>query len=519
MAISSIHIENGKAGYFAHNSRESETINSIFSDEKNYCSCSKNEAFKIYRSELNKRKEVYVNNTKQRFQGKTVTHLSAILNFNKEHTQADIKKICDHLEKLLDTKVIQFSMHRDEGHTIEKGSEDIHSKLYETVDIKNYHAHIEFMGIDSKGKSLKQKIDKPFLKQLQTDTANILNMQRGQQSGYSKDEYKKIQEQLEPIASYPSKKAYNQAFNKVAKELEYMKARKKPVKRLDTYEYKEYAKKLGIKDKEIQEIKEKQTDINLAKQKDLKEEVSRLRAELQGKSAIREDYAKLEELNRDLKQQIKDKSLTVIDLQDKIKGLEIQFLQEKKEKEYFKSLVEVKKIEVEESLVLSKKINSNPIMNDYEHKINEYEKQLVDYEETFVKLDEILLTEDEKIQGKDYLTTSEVIERVSEVKNQNNWFKARFIELNKLLDKPLEIDKLLDKSLERYTDIFKAIYNKIRFGVEDTKNFINKLRDNAKDMNKTFNKQLSKEDTPRIEIEEENISISPFKRKNVSQNK
>lgn len=265
MAISSIHIENGKPGYFAHNSREAETKNSIFTDEKNYCSCSKDEAFKIYRTELNKRKETYINNTKQKFQAKTVTHLSAILNFNKEHTPADIKKVCDHLEKILDTKVIQYSLHRDEGHTIEKNSEGIHNKLYETIDIKNYHAHIEFMGIDSNGKSLKQKIDKSFLKKLQTDVAKILNMKRGQESGYSKKEYKEIQDKLEPIASYPSKKAYNQAFNKVAKELGYIKERKKPVKRLDTYEYKEFASKLGEKDKEIEELKEKinsQTSFN-----------------------------------------------------------------------------------------------------------------------------------------------------------------------------------------------------------------------------------------------------------------
>ena len=36
MATSSIHIEAGASGYFAHNSRESKTVNSIFDDEKNF---------------------------------------------------------------------------------------------------------------------------------------------------------------------------------------------------------------------------------------------------------------------------------------------------------------------------------------------------------------------------------------------------------------------------------------------------------------------------------------------------
>ncbi len=73
-----------------------------------------------------------------------------------------------------------------------------------------------------------------------------------------------------------------------------------------------------------------------------------MRNQLKINKAIRSDYAQLEQLNKDLKQQIKDKTLTISDLQDKIKGLETQLLEEKKEKEHFKSLVEVKEIEIVE---------------------------------------------------------------------------------------------------------------------------------------------------------------------------
>lgn len=191
MAISSIHIEAGKGGYFAHNSREAPTINSVFSDEENFCSCSKNKAFEVYRAELEKRSAAYSNRTRQQLQKKTVTHLSAIVNFNKEHTPNDIKKICDHLENKLDTKVIQYAMHRDEG---------------KSADDKNYHAHIEFMGLDRDGNSVRRKLDKKMLSTLQDDVAILLAMERGKN---------------------------------------YAKAREKRPKRLDTYEYKEHAKKLG----------------------------------------------------------------------------------------------------------------------------------------------------------------------------------------------------------------------------------------------------------------------------------
>ena len=62
MAISSIHFAAGKGGYFAHNSRETPTKNAIFSDEKNYCSANKDEAFKIYRDELEIRTKAYLDN-------------------------------------------------------------------------------------------------------------------------------------------------------------------------------------------------------------------------------------------------------------------------------------------------------------------------------------------------------------------------------------------------------------------------------------------------------------------------
>jgi hypothetical protein len=55
-------------------------------------------------------------------------------------------------------------MHRDEG---------------KSIDDKNYHAHIEFMGLDSKGESVRRKLDRPTLKTLQTDVAKLLGMERG----------------------------------------------------------------------------------------------------------------------------------------------------------------------------------------------------------------------------------------------------------------------------------------------------------------------------------------------------
>lgn len=71
MAISSIHFAAGHSGYFDHNSREAETNNAIFKDEKNYCSANKKEAFEIFNKELKLRKEAYENRTGQKLQKNT----------------------------------------------------------------------------------------------------------------------------------------------------------------------------------------------------------------------------------------------------------------------------------------------------------------------------------------------------------------------------------------------------------------------------------------------------------------
>jgi hypothetical protein len=248
MAISSIHIQAGQVGYFAHNSRESKTVNSIFDDEKNFCSCSNSEAFGIFKTELQKRTEAFLKNHKQsKLHSKTVTHFSAIVNFNKDHTSEDIQKVCRYLELKFDTKVIQYSMHRDEGHIQEDGTK-----------VKNYHAHIEFIGLDSKGNSIRRKLDRSTLRNLQTSVAKLLKMERGH---------------------------------------EYAKEKLPRPRRLDTYEFKSHKK---------QEAK-----AVLATQKDLKNEIAKLREELKEQGATRADYAEIEQLNKDLKEQVRTKELTV----------------------------------------------------------------------------------------------------------------------------------------------------------------------------------------------------------------
>jgi len=246
-AKSSIHFAKGAEGYFSHNDRSTPTKNSIFNDEKNEVSCSAIEAFKVYREELSKRAEAYTARTGQKLQKNAVTHRSAILNLHAHHTLQDLQPIINKIEKDLDTKVLQVAIHRDEGHIDDKGEA-----------VKNIHAHLEIMGLDSNGISLAQnsfgddnkkkrkRLDSTYYRELQDFVAKTLKMERGKVNSKAK--------------------------------------------RLDTYEYKNH------KEKEAKTVKELKAEFELFRKKMLNKN-----KELENKVYSKEDYQALSKLKKQLK--------------------------------------------------------------------------------------------------------------------------------------------------------------------------------------------------------------------------
>lgn len=313
---SSIHIQKSSAGSVHHNSRENFSHSVVFTDEKNELLNNAKESFTIYRDELKIRSEAYSNSTGQKLQSRAVTQLSAVINLEQHHTMKDLEKIKTYLEKEFDTKVFQMAIHRDEGKLKEKttgnylvsgtdfflnpkDNKHYYDKKYTkplnldnyTIE-KNYHAHIEMMGLKSDGKAIRQDMNRFKLSKLQDFVAESLQMQRGK----------------------------NYLIDKSSK-------------RLDTHEFKQ-AKK--IENNVIRSAKEyiktiKKETVSLAKAKELQEEIKQLRAELKENGATRADYAQLEELNKALKEEVKNKTLTIEQLQQQTNSLRTQLLNSEKE--------------------------------------------------------------------------------------------------------------------------------------------------------------------------------------------
>lgn len=321
---SSIHIQKSSAGSVHHNSRENFSHSVVFTDEKNELLNNAKESFTIYRDELKIRSEAYSNSTGQKLQSRAVTQLSAVINLEQHHTMKDLEKIKTYLEKEFDTKVFQMAIHRDEGKLKEKttgnylvsgtdfflnpkDNKHYYDKKYTkplnldnyTIE-KNYHAHIEMMGLKSDGKAIRQDMNRFKLSKLQDFVAESLQMQRGK----------------------------NYLIDKSSK-------------RLDTHEFKQ-AKK--IENNVIRSAKEyiktiKKETVSLAKAKELQEEIKQLRAELKENGATRADYAQLEELNKALKEEVKNKTLTIEQLQQQTSSLRTQLLNSEKEVDTLKTQI------------------------------------------------------------------------------------------------------------------------------------------------------------------------------------
>jgi hypothetical protein len=173
----------------------------------------------------------------------------AIINFNKNHSLGDLQKVAEHIEKKFNITCTSIAMHKDEGHINERG-----------IVQYNLHAHVNFMTHkDGKQNWRKEFIKPKDLRELQTEVAELLDMERGIDKRLSKTE------------------------------------------RLEHTQFKAQAK-------------------GLAKTKDLKAEIANLRTELQANKASRADYAELEALNQDLKKRIKSKDLTISDLKSELEA-------------------------------------------------------------------------------------------------------------------------------------------------------------------------------------------------------
>ncbi|EAJ2428011.1 TPA: mobilization protein, partial [Campylobacter upsaliensis] len=84
----------------------------------------------------------------------------------------DLEKLASHFNEKYGFQCYQIAIHRDEGHINEQGEKII-----------NHHAHLEFITLDKetgKNNYRRELITPKVLREIQSEVAEILQMQRGE---------------------------------------------------------------------------------------------------------------------------------------------------------------------------------------------------------------------------------------------------------------------------------------------------------------------------------------------------
>ena len=283
----------------------------------------------------NKINNLYHKATKDRQNLRTTDKKSSICEFvcvtDSHTTFQDLQDLSKHIEKEFGFTSIQVSHHKDEGH-INK----------ETKEMKiNYHAHLTFFTLATEPKKdikigqqlMRREFLKPkSLRDLQTETAKILKMQRGEIGSKSK--------------------------------------------RLEHTEY-----------RQIAEIREefKSEKIQLL---ELKETIKKERKKLQNLGAKRADYAELEERHKQLQNDIKNKENISENLTQKIEKLEVK----KKKIKTPDTDLQIEKIQnsakqiLEDNTNLVGKVDKDALVQDISQELNRaYNIKLISEEEEKAK--------------------------------------------------------------------------------------------------------------------------------------
>ena len=164
MAKSSINFQKAKAHWEKHNARQDEPSYLLPPEfrKANYfwrAELSPQEIFKAEHSKCSKGK-------RPRFEN---SHWEAVLNLNENHTEKDVERVVQHIAKTLNIIPVAIAIHRDEGHLNERGH-----------PVHNYHAHLNFITVKDGRQNWRNEYIKPqTLRQLQTDVAELLGMERG----------------------------------------------------------------------------------------------------------------------------------------------------------------------------------------------------------------------------------------------------------------------------------------------------------------------------------------------------
>lgn len=190
MTISSIHFQKAEVEFAEKHNFRTEKKEPEYLLDKQYRKT--NEYLK-----LNDPKELYQEQLKIRNQNHArgfAPHLKdvyweAVVNLDEKHNLDDVKKVANFIQQKYHLQPCSIALHHDEGYTDKDG----------TVKY-NHHAHLCFLTMD-KGISTMRKIRSKELRQMQSEVAQLLGLERGKEnSKVTRLDHKQYREKAKELA-------------------------------------------------------------------------------------------------------------------------------------------------------------------------------------------------------------------------------------------------------------------------------------------------------------------------------
>ena len=435
MAISSVNFQKAKSNSVAETTREFEAkylLPKEHRGENEFYSCGIDEK-ELFNQEVEKAER----------KGGRIPKVEnslweGIINLNKNHTIEDVNRVAEHIAKKFNIHYTRGALHRDEGHINKKGKVEY-----------NLHAHINFMTYkDGKQNWRLEFIDKEALRELQTEVAEILGMERGELNSKAvRANHRIFREKADEI------KAEREAL----KENSMLKAQIQDLKKQNS----------NLKG---QNTKLKNENLKLKEEnKKLEEQLKKLNAELKEKikenEGVRGDYAQLEQLNKDLKEDLKNKVLDHETLLKSFQELEDKLIKKDSEIEDLKNKLQVAEKRSSSYFGLNQELKSEKIalksqINDLEAQNDTLTDKVIDLEEKIdlnANMDDLSSTT-KQLKKEDYL--KDIVKqydstRTGTEESEALTTKKTNLELNlerlqerknkSLLDKFAEVDKVQEQ--------------------------------------------------------------------------
>ena len=443
-AISSINFKKSNAIQTRHNDRDLKP-NYLISDDCCEVNRKHREALKLRNQIIKNAIETYNEKKSEKapkFKAKSY-EWSAVVNIKSDTTMQDLERLAEHFEQKYGFQCYQIAIHRDEGY-IENGEKHI-----------NHHAHLEFITLDKNtGKSMfRAELQRAkALSKIQTEVAEILGMQRGEDKQISK------RERIEP-------RKYAQLKEQERKNTQKL---KQDIKTKDNV-IQDLNQELEAKDQELEDEKLSKKRLKEQIKQEAQEREHKIKEILYDRIDKREaELKEKDKVIQDLNQELEQEKLSKAELKKELEQLRVNSKNQGFSKEFFQEInLEKKKLRFDNKKELEtwfqnlvekhtkKGIFSNQVDNEAI-----FEEMYKVYQEPYKKIE---------IQNAEISELKAEKQRFHELLEQNPALKEAYNHALKALEEIKQKRTGLKEKIEKWQENNKRTLDKIEHSEQDQK--------------------------------------------------